>query len=129
MDRDQVSVLVVDDVAPIVEEMIILLDLHDIPATSAGTLAEAEFALEQFCNISVVVCDLRLGRESGFDIIDRVNANGALAGRNFEYVFVTGDPMQIDHLPEGKRPIIMTKPVRPQELVELLRGLLNRWKA
>lgn len=126
MNRDEVSVLVVDDVAAIVEEMIILLNLHNIYAESATNLSEAEAILEQFGNIYVIVCDLRLGKESGLDIIDRVNANEKFAGRSFEYVFVTGDPMQIDHLPDGQRPYVMTKPVRPRELVELLQGLLHR---
>ena len=73
-DRGKTNVLVVDDVLPILEEMLTLLELTDIPAVAASSLDEAVLALEECQNISVVVCDVYLGKESGLDLIERARA-------------------------------------------------------
>ena len=121
-DRGKTNVLVVDDVLPILEEMLTLLELTDIPVVAASSLDEAVLALEECQNISVVVCDVYLGKESGLDLIERARA---VTGRELDYVFVTGDPMGVEHFPDGMKPAIVTKPVRPRELIDLLKRLLE----
>jgi CheY-like chemotaxis protein len=111
---------------PIVEEMLTLLELRNIPATAASCLDEAVLTLQECHNISVIVCDVRLGKDSGLDLYERVKASNALSGRRFEYVFVTGDPMGVEHIPYGLNPAILTKPIRPGELIGLIGGLLGK---
>lgn len=125
-NRESIAVLVVDDVLPIVEEMLTLLELRNIPAAAASSLEEAVQALEECTDVTVVVCDVRLGRASGFDLIERVKLNAALSARSIEYVFVTGDPMGVDEIPGGMKPTILTKPVRPGELIGLINELRDK---
>jgi len=126
VDRNQACVLVVDDILPIVEEMLTLLELNGIIATSACSLKEAEEALAEFRNISVVVCDVRLGKESGIDLMKHARANKAISARKLEYLFVTGDPTGIEQFQQDHRPTVMTKPVRPKEFINLINYLLAR---
>lgn len=125
VNPDDITVLIVDDVLPIVEEMLTLLQLTKIPATAATSLAEALMALEECPNITVVVCDVRLGKDSGLDLMRRVRADPQLAARELDCVFVTGDPMGIDRFPDGAAPLILTKPVMPREFIALVRELLQ----
>lgn len=129
MDRDAITVLVVDDVLPIVEEMLTLLQLTGLPAVAASSLDEALLALEECPNISVVICDVRLGKESGLDLVRRAKASPKLAARDLRYVFVTGDPMGVDQFPDGTAPAILTKPVMPRELIGVIGELLKRNEA
>ncbi len=118
-------VLVVDDVLEIVEELVELLALLDIPAEGAHSLAEAVAALERETAIRVVACDVRLSRESGLEIIQKVADNDRLANRGLKYLFMTGDPMRPDAIEAQQRCPVLTKPVQPRELVALLRQLLG----
>lgn len=117
-------VLVLDDVKPIVDELITLLQLHGIAAEGAETLDQGIAALERAPGIRVIACDVRLGRESGLDIGDRICAHPVLADRPFQYVFITGDPMGFDSLPRALPHSLLTKPVRPRDLIGLVKGLL-----
>ena len=103
-------ILVVDDVQEIVEELVALLELLDLPAMGAHSLAEALAILEAVTSIQVVACDVRLNRESGLEIIQRVANNALLADRPLKYVFMTGDPMRPD---EPARPELLLVDVPP----------------
>jgi len=125
MERTTPTVLVIDDVAEIVEELLTLLSLREISATGAHSLDGAIGALENAPQIRVIACDVRLGKESGFDICDRIRTHPRLKARNFAYIFISGDPMRLNqasHLPKHS---ILTKPVEPRALIELLREKLD----
>jgi len=123
--QDAALVLVVDDVCEIVEELVVLLGLAEMPAVGAHSLATAIDALEAAPTIGVVVCDVRLHRESGLEIIERVAAHARLAHRALHYIFMTGDPMRSDAIaPLHCR--LLTKPVRPSDLIQLVQSLLGR---
>lgn len=126
MDDAGPLVLVVDDVVAIVEELVDLLALRGIAAIGAHALREAIALLEQEPTIRIVACDVRLGRESGLEIIALVGANPALSERLFHYVFVTGDPMTIGNLSAIPDASILTKPVQPKALIQLFRELLDQ---
>ena len=123
-DKAAAVVLVVDDVGAIVDELLTLLQLQGIVAIGGQTLAEAIALLENAPNIRVIACDVRLDGESGLDIVSRIGANEALAGRVFHYVFITGDPMHAEGLRVTAPHSVLTKPVQPRKLVELIRKLL-----
>ena len=122
-------ILVVDDVQEIVEELVALLELVDLPAMGAHSLADALAILEAVTSIQVVACDVRLNRESGLEIIQRVANNALLADRPLKYVFMTGDPMRPDAIAAQQKCPVLTKPVQPRELIALLRDLLGTGSA
>jgi CheY-like chemotaxis protein len=100
------------------------LQLHGIAAVGAETLDQGIAALEHGPEIRVIACDVRLGEESGFDIVARIAAHPALSARPFHYVFITGDPLGCNSLPAALPHSLLTKPVRPRVLIGLVKDLL-----
>ncbi len=119
------TVLIVDDVAAIVEELITLMRLNGIAAAGAADLKGALAALEREPTIRVISCDVRLDRESGLDILDRIMGHPVLCKREFQYLFVTGDQMQIDRLNPDPRVAVLSKPVQPSILIGTLKSMLG----
>ena len=117
------EVLVIDDVEEIVEELLGLLVLLDIPAAGAHSLDQAMGILHGQPTIRVIACDVRLKRESGLEIIDLVGGDSRLAARDLRYIFMTGDPMRSDAI---RAHPVLTKPVQPRELIRLLQSMLGR---
>ncbi|MBO9580467.1 MAG: response regulator [Sphingobium sp.] len=118
-------VLVVDDVQEIVEELTALLALVDIPALGAYSLSQALTVLESETAIRLIACDVRLSRESGPDIIQKVADSETLAHRQLKYLFMTGDPMRPDAIAVQQHCVVLTKPVQPNELITHLREMLE----
>jgi len=124
--RDQPAlVLLVDDVNAIVEELLTFMELHGIPAIGVSDLDEAMAALEANPTIRVLACDVRLGRESGLSIVSRIQSHLQLRERPFRYLFITGDPIRTDSTLTMPDHQVLTKPVQPQVLIEVLRNLLG----
>ena len=121
-DGKGAEILVIDDVQEIVEELLELLALLDMPAMGADSLGQALRILRDHPTIRVIACDVRLKRESGLEIIDLVHSDGALTDRRLNYIFMTGDSMQPDTIKTHK---VMTKPVQPGELIRLLKEMLG----
>lgn len=88
-------------------------------ATAAG-VAEALVSLKS--EVGAVVCDLRLGRESAMEILDRLNADH----RSIPFIIMTGYGDVTDAVAAIKRGAhdFLTKPVNPSELVASVRELL-----
>jgi CheY-like chemotaxis protein len=121
----QALVLLIDDVSAIVEELLTFMNLHGIPAIGVSDLDEAMAALEGHPSIRVLACDVRLGRESGLNITSRIHAHAALQHRPFRYLFITGDQIRPDPslmMPDHQ---VLTKPVQPRVLIDVLRELLG----
>lgn len=124
MRAGQPVVLVVDNVADIVEELLTLMSLNDILAVGAACLDEALDVLRRESAIRVISCDVRLDRESGTDIVHRIAADPELRGREFQYLFMTGDQMQLNKMQSATACNVLSKPVRPDTLMQTLRQLL-----
>jgi CheY-like chemotaxis protein len=118
------TVLVVDDVAAIVEELLTLMQLYGIPAVGSADLAQAIEVLEREPAIRVISCDVRLDRESGLEIVDRIESHPTLSKRRFRYLFVTGDQMQLSRLNSTAEMAVLSKPVQPAVLMETLKRML-----
>lgn len=88
--------------------------------TSAAGVAEALETLKS--EVGAVVCDLRLGRDSAFSILDWLNA----ANRKVPFIVMTGYGDVPDAVAAIKRGAhdFLTKPVKPAELVASVRELL-----
>ena len=121
----QATVLFVDDVVEIVEELLTLMQLNGISARGASNLTEALDVLEREPEIRVICCDVRLDRESGLDIIRKVEAHDDLRRRAFKYLFVTGDQTQINRLTSTSEAAVLSKPVQPGVLMEALKRMLG----
>ena len=117
-------VLVIDDVDAIVEELLSFLHLQAIPAVGARTLAQAIAVLHRSPQIRIIACDVRLDRESGLDLMALIANDEALAARRHHVVFITGDPLCGEGLPQPARYSILTKPVAPRALIGLFRERL-----
>lgn len=117
-------VLVVDDVPAIVEELLTMVELNGIAAAGAADLDEAIQVLERETTIRVISCDVRLDRESGLEIVGRIEAHPVLSRRTFRYLFVTGDQMQLAQIPAARDRAVLSKPVKPATLIETLKSML-----
>lgn len=124
MRREEARVLLIDDVDAIVEELLTFMELHGIPAIGVSDLDQAVTALEANSAIRVLACDVRLGRESGLSIIPRIEAHADLSKRAFRYLFITGDQLRQATTPTMPDHLVLTKPVQPRILIEVLRDLL-----
>jgi CheY-like chemotaxis protein len=125
MQGKQALVLLVDDVTEIVEELLTFMELHGIPAVGVSDLDEAMAALEGNPAIRVLACDVRLGRESGLMIVSRIRDHAVLCQRPFNYLFITGDPLLQDPSLQMPDHMVLTKPVQPQILIDVLRDMLG----
>lgn len=123
--HERAEVLVVDDVIAIVEELVTLLSLHKIEAHGAANLAEALDRLLQRPQIAVIACDVRLSRESGLDIIPLIQKHAELRSRSFRYLFMSGDPMQIQQFPANSGYQVLTKPIHPGTLIRAVTDMLD----
>lgn len=123
------SILVVDDVASIVRELVIMLNLQSLPATGAHSLDEALDLLLEHPSLRVVACDVRLNGESGADLVVGVKSNPVLAARDIRFVFMTGDAMRYDSSTPIHGYQVLMKPVLPGVLVAALSALINEGRA
>jgi CheY-like chemotaxis protein len=124
MRTERPTVLVVDNVEEIVEELLTLMALHKIPATGAYDLDGALEVLKREPDVRAISCDVRLDRESGLDIVSRIADCPALHTRPFRYLFVTGDQMQLDALTGSGDLAVLSKPVQPRVLIDTLQQML-----
>lgn len=119
------EVLVVDDVVAIVEELVTLLSLHKIGAHGAANLGEALDTLFRNPRIGVIVCDVRLDRESGLDIVPLILGHADLRRRAFRFLFMSGDPMQVQQFPAASGHLVLTKPIHPGKLMRAISDMLE----
>jgi CheY-like chemotaxis protein len=125
MRNGEALVLLIDDVSAIVEELLTFMELHGIPAIGVLDLDEAIAALEANPSIRVLACDVRLGRDSGLSIIPRIRDHAQLHTRFFRYLFITGDQLRPDPALLMPDHMVLTKPVQPRVLIDVLHDLLG----
>ncbi len=114
------KVMVVDDSDALRALMVSSLIRHGIDVYSASDLEKARKALESF-KPDVVVLDLELGEDDGNDLIDEIDAAGAIC-----LVASSRDKVEdrIKSLSLGAEDY-MVKPIDMQELFLRIRNLLN----
>ena len=117
--------LFVDDVPEIVDELVTMFALHDVPAVTAGCLAAALQAICDFPSIRLVASDVRLADEKGEDLLALVADHPQLAGRSLSFLFMTGDLMRFSNEPTLDGHPLLLKPVHPARLLETAFGLLG----
>jgi CheY-like chemotaxis protein len=118
-------ILVVDDVPDIVEEMIHLLELMDIPAIGTGSICAAILLLVANPDIRLLICDLRLPGENGADIRPYIAGHPQLRNRHFDIIFMSGDAERVEAMVAEPRQTIMPKPINPPVLIDMIQNCLN----
>lgn len=119
------TVLVVDDVVEIVDELLTLMRLHKIAAVGALDLDSAIAALRREPGIRAISCDVRLDRETGLDIVDRIKNDPVLHTRDLRYLFVSGDQMELNRHSYGSNFATLSKPVQPAILIDTIKRMLD----
>ena len=120
-DADAAStVLVVDDEPSIRLLCRINLELEGFTVLEAGTLAEARGALDAN-EVAAVLLDMRIGRESGGDLIDELRARRppvpvALVTGSAELVGDSG----------ARADAALRKPFTIDQLIQTVKALLSR---
>lgn len=117
MDR---KVLILDDDADTLEMMTILLN-HKMTVSTALNIKEAIVALKRDY-IDVVVCDVNLGTENGFQLIEELESNLV----EIPFIIVSGD-VDDEKIARAKKMgamAIIEKPFQCEDLIETIeRGL------
>jgi CheY-like chemotaxis protein len=111
------SILVIDDVADIVTEMVTMFALVDLPAVGADSIEGALNRLRQDSAIRVIICDLQLRSEDGRALPARLRAEPALAGRPFDIMFMTGEGDRDASPTAIAGATILRKPIDPDRLI------------
>ena len=119
------SILVIDDIVDIVAEMITMFALAGVCASGAETLDEGLVLLRQDATICLVICDLHLRGEDGRDLAQRIVREAALADRDIDIVFMTGDVKANDSVAALPGARLLCKPIDPNELIRCARACLE----
>ena len=116
-------VLLVEDDAAVRDATGLLLRLEGYSVRPAGSLAEALECITSGTRIDLVITDYHLGGDqTGTEVITRARA---ALGEALPAVLVTGDTSSAIRRLEGSRLRLASKPIRADELLNLLKALLS----
>jgi len=117
-------VLLVEDDAAVRNATKLLLKSEGYAVESAESLAEAVQRAQAMPQMDLVLTDYHLGRgESGLDVVAALRAR---LGRPLKAVLITGDTSAaVRELRADAQLRVASKPIRAEELLEMLRELLR----
>lgn len=116
-------ILVVDDVASIAEELKLLLTLEGLPTVTASSVCDTLRALHAHPSITVIVADVRLKAESGYDIPRAIRIDPDLACKTYEIMFMTGEASLTETPLQGS---VLLKPFDLDQFIITLRTFLDK---
>ena len=115
-------ILLVEDDAAVRNATGLLLRVEGYTVRPAGSLGEALECIGAGAHIDLVITDYHLGAgETGTEVISRVRAR---LGETLPAVLITGDTSSAVRALESPRLRLANKPIRADELLELLSALL-----
>jgi CheY-like chemotaxis protein len=126
-----IHILLVEDHPVALNATRSLLEAHGYRVTSAGTLAEAIERTREHLDLDILITDYHLvdistGKDAGTGK-DVVSAVRAMCGRELSAIVISGDTGSAIHRFDGDRSLCwLAKPVRPAQLLTLLKHLLQR---
>lgn len=123
MPDPQPRILVVDDVVSIADELKLLLRLEGLPTATASSVCGTLRALHAHPSITVIVADVRLKAESGYDIPRAIRMDPDLACRPYQIVFMTGEASLTETPMQGP---VLLKPFDLDQFIATLRALLDK---
>jgi DNA-binding NarL/FixJ family response regulator len=83
-DRVQIRCLIVDDNRPFLDAARLLLEREGVAVVGVATTSAEALRLEEELRPDVVLVDIRLGDESGFDLARRLSSTGILISTHAE---------------------------------------------
>lgn len=122
MPEPSPRILVVDDVDSIAEELRLLLHMEGLPTATANNISDTLHALHAHPSITVIVADVRLKAESGYDIPRTIQMDPDLACRPIQTLFITGEASLTEHPAQG---LVLGKPFDIDQFIGTLRALLE----
>jgi CheY-like chemotaxis protein len=117
-------VLLVEDDPAVRAATRMLLKVSGYRVLSAGNLAEAQALAADHPHLSLLITDYHLENgETGIQVIDSLRA---ILGEGLKAVLVTGDTSAgMKEMQHDQRLRLASKPIRADELLELMRSLLE----
>ena len=109
-------ILVIDDDADTLELISTLLDRRNITLTALNLNEALEIVKKEF--VDVVVCDINLGKENGFQLIEELKNNLL----EIPFIIISGD-VDLEKEARAKKlgaVAIMEKPFHYEELLEII---------
>ncbi|HEX8499910.1 MAG TPA: PAS domain S-box protein [Pyrinomonadaceae bacterium] len=121
------SVLVVDDEPDALHLLKAVLEMRGARVTAVGSAEEAWRALEAAWP-DLLLCDIGMPGEDGYQLIRRVRAHGSGRGRSLPSVALTAYAGEADRdrALEAGYQLHVAKPVDPAALVEAIAGLTGK---
>jgi DNA-binding NtrC family response regulator len=119
------GILIVDDVADIVAEMITMFALVGVPALGADSVPTALRVLRLEPLIRAVICDLHLQHEDGRTLLAHLQKDPDLACRSLNVIFITGDGEVESESAQAPPVTIVRKPIDPDMVIEHVRRCLD----
>ncbi|MDA8350141.1 MAG: ATP-binding protein [Pseudomonadota bacterium] len=117
-------ILLVEDDSAVRDATGLLLRVEGYTVRPAGSLGEALECIDDGTRIDLVITDYHLGAgETGTEVISQMRAR---LGETLPAVLITGDTSSAVRALESARLRLASKPIRADELLELLRALLAR---
>lgn len=117
-----IQVLVVDDDSNTREVLVDLLTLSGATAIAVSSVDQAMKVL-QTASPNVLLVDLLMPDQSGFALIRQLRAQGKLKSLPAAVVTAAATPEDRNHLLSVGFSEFITKPVNPEQLVEVVRRL------
>jgi DNA-binding NtrC family response regulator len=120
-------ILVVDDEAAILALLRGTLAASGFDVCEAGSASEALEVARQQPPFDVVITDVQMPDVDGFELARRLSRNGHAA----RFIFVSGycDSPSVEERMEGLNGAFLEKPFAIQELIRVLRELLEQGEA
>lgn len=116
-------VLVVDDSATNVNLMRSILEPSGYRLCSATTSAEAVAVASQL-RPDLILSDLHLGEESGFDLLLQLHEDSELAAIPFAFVSSSAKPYSPEARQAAEVAYFISRPMEPQAMLDVIAGLL-----
>lgn len=120
---DEAKILLVEDNASVRRAMCRLLALEGYCVTAVASFSEALAHVEKGNGVDLVICDYHLsGGETGIEVIAALRE---ILGISLRALLTTGDTSsEIQQLPQDPYSRFTSKPIKVEDLLTLLRGLL-----
>ena len=99
-----------------------LLRMEGMPTATASNITDTLHALHAHPSITVIIADVRLRAESGYDIPRTIQMDPDLADRPIQTLFMTGEASLTEHHAHG---LVLGKPFDIDQFVGTLSALLE----
>lgn len=125
MEMNQINILVIDDNQELLDTIGDIIEVYGSVGHLVNCIEDALKVLEKV-SIDLIISDINLSGESGFDLLKAVK--GIQGGQSIPFIFITGDHKRETFrkgMTSGAQDFI-TKPFSPQELIESIDSLMAR---